>query len=504
MKNSLLLSIFLTIIVSFFIYSSSSVGIMNSVDGPQYALTRAMVDDKSFRINNYLDYVHPDFIFHKENYYSSREPIESLIAIPFYKLAKITSKYLSPPYNNSHPGINFDSKIESATTTINSLSATFSVTVIFLFGYLFTKNIIVSLLSSFAFGLGSLNWAFGGSFVRQPIITFLLLCVLYTQYKIYTFGLKTQLLAFLSLSLGLLFSLERLMLPVILYSILFFIFMYVKKKQFKSCNNIYSLILIFLLFFSISNLFNFIYYGLIFSNPFTSSFKHLNNFEVFSSNVQAFSSPWISIFINLFSYKPIPIGATSPLLQLLPPDNNFSINWLHTKNYLGIFIQSPYLFASFLGLILFFKKNRHFTLYSFFCFATMHILYSKHIGYFSPNNYNTRYFLPMVGILSIFTAYGLCRTCKVINNAMLKKTLYHIFSVLIIFSFRNAILSVFNNFAPHITGENRYIYSTSSTISQTLLNLFPNYKNALFFSFIFLPFFYFVSIRLQKSLIKKK
>ena len=59
-KNKLAIMGMILFVLFFFIYNSGTVGIMNSIDGPQYALTRSLYEDKSLTIDKYTDYISPD------------------------------------------------------------------------------------------------------------------------------------------------------------------------------------------------------------------------------------------------------------------------------------------------------------------------------------------------------------------------------------------------------------------------------------------------------------
>jgi hypothetical protein len=52
---------FALILVVFLAYSATIVGYMNSLDGPQYALTRALAEDQSIEIGKYEKCAWPDY-----------------------------------------------------------------------------------------------------------------------------------------------------------------------------------------------------------------------------------------------------------------------------------------------------------------------------------------------------------------------------------------------------------------------------------------------------------
>ncbi len=479
----------LLLIIFFFIFLSSSVGLMNSVDSPQYRLTQSIVDYHSFNIDKNTKYIYPDYIFYNNHYYSSREPTESLMAIPFYMGAKLLSKFAYSPYDGNNPGIDKNSKVESLTISLNALCAALSVLIIFYFGLLTTKHLVISNLSAISYGLGSLIWCYGGTFQRQSELSFLislyfvlLFLFLLKQYQ------SKKIYFFLGILIGLSVALDR------TWSVIIFLTLPVIYS--KSVNHKYVFWYLFGLL--LTNFPSLVYYYVIFNNPFTSSFSHLNEFPLFTSFKQAFSSPLVSVVVNLFSFGPIPKWATSPLLwnpSLSSGHLNFSVNYATIYPYKGIFMQSPYLYIAIISLLTTLRKNNFSRLVAV-CMAVMTIVYSKLVGYWNPNNYNTRYFLPIVAVLSMYFPLSISYL-----NSKIKLPYKHIFYSILLIVISTSIYfgysALLSNYGPHITGEHRYI--PTNNLNELITNLFPNYRNALLLSAIFLPLFLIISASLNKK-----
>ena len=97
------------------IYFSSTVGISNSQDGPDYALTRAAVEHRTTRIDAYPQWISPDYARVNGHVFAKRSPGFSLLGVPFYVLALAFHGIATAPYHWQHQGINHDSPTEALT-----------------------------------------------------------------------------------------------------------------------------------------------------------------------------------------------------------------------------------------------------------------------------------------------------------------------------------------------------------------------------------------------------
>jgi hypothetical protein len=102
-------------------YFSTAVGVMNSMDGPQYALTRAIVEKHTFSLNGY-DWIYPDWALVDGKQYSQRSPGISLLAVPLYLYSHALTGHLAPPHlvQNTR-GITAESPLEAMTYGLVSL-----------------------------------------------------------------------------------------------------------------------------------------------------------------------------------------------------------------------------------------------------------------------------------------------------------------------------------------------------------------------------------------------
>jgi hypothetical protein len=173
---------FLVYLTTFLLIGSTLVGVMNSGDGTQFALTKSLAEDQTIFIDKYRRYTfNTDFAIGRNGHIvSDREPGQSVVAVPFYYLGRALSPLLTRPYDTTRPDVPDSSKLEAFTYL--------AVTVIVALGlaraYDLMRDLGVSVGSAsttcLLIAFGTLMWKYSSSFVRQPAVgIFLLLMVLH-------------------------------------------------------------------------------------------------------------------------------------------------------------------------------------------------------------------------------------------------------------------------------------------------------------------------------------
>lgn len=498
------------------IYFSSTVGIMNSVDAPQYALTKSIVDDHQFNIDKYSQYINPDFAYYNGHYYSLRSPTESLLAIPFYLFAKLVTPISSAPYLGNHLGINSESNMEAMTVLYNSSFGALSIVVLYLISLSLTKSKLASIVNAIAFGLGTLIWKYSGSFQRHSVIVFFL--ILGFLFMLHYLKKKKNIYLFLTgLSLGFCISLDNVFIFVLPFIFIPSLFINFSKNLHFNIKHIIFLFLVFSFAVFLPNLINTIYLQLIFGKVLANPAQYSQTQWFYKNLNYVFTTPLFpSLFINLFSNGPIPYNAISSLVWSNPELIKIqSANYALIYTYKGVFTISPYLFFSLIGFLYLFKKNFIYALEVILTALAILIIYSKFMGFYSPNSYDIRYFTPVAILLSLPFSLTLINIKK-IKNKFLKSTIFLILSISIVFSIINGYISNISNYAPHITGEHRFLTSmlqpTNSVsalinnISLIMYNGFPNIYNINILIFTYFPALllcHLVFIKLKKYLLKK-
>jgi hypothetical protein len=487
------------------IFSATSVGTMNSVDAPQYALTRALSDKYQTNIDDYSQYIYPDYATFDGKIYSEREPGLSFLAIPNYLYAKIVQSFAYFPYNDiNHPGITPDSTVEAITYGLTSGYAALSVVLIFLICRTLNYSFRASMIGAISLGLGSLLWKYSSSFVRQPLATTIML---FLHYMLLRYKFSRKWYAVFGFFVGFLFITDH-------FSILFIlslcIIAFVQIQEWSKTKIVVSLIglmipiSIFLLYNTVS-----------FNNPFTSP-RQFSNLPILRNpkNIFIANLAW-TIPLNLFSNFQIPPEALSYFGQKENDYNAKTTNFWATRHiYKGIFIQSPYLILGIFGLFILRKKS----LTARIIATTIAYLLPVSAMYFfyNPTAYDTRYVLPVVGLLTIGVAPAIDYLTNIRHN-YLRFVIYFIISVLFLLSIFQNTISAITHFAPHVTGEVRFSFDLLYTpayqapniyrnIYILFQNLFPNiYNSPIIFSYyIFILAIYLCFRYIIQTLQKKK
>src|SRR5450756_2095910 len=102
-------------------YFASTVGIMNSGDGPEYALTQAIVEEHTTEIDDFIRWSWPDYALVNGHMYTKRPPGLSFLAIPFYVIAKTLIPISNYPYTNQDIGLNEESQVETLTMVLPTI-----------------------------------------------------------------------------------------------------------------------------------------------------------------------------------------------------------------------------------------------------------------------------------------------------------------------------------------------------------------------------------------------
>lgn len=430
------------------IFFCSTVGVMNSVDAPQYAVTQAMVQRRVTYINEFAQYIWPDFAEHDGKLYSEREIGLSLLAIPPYILARSLTSYSVPPYGSvNYPGITWESTTEALTYGFMSFVPAIGLVFFFYIARHLRTSIHLSLLSTIAVGLGTLYWRYSSSFVRQPFIAagylFLIFMMFsakkYQTYKPIVIGLVTGFLI-ISDHVGTIAAVVLALGCIIAYRTHF-------RQFFK----------LFILFVSVPILYFFLYNYISFHHILVTS-RQYSRIPAIRDPRNVFIATPNSLFFNLFSLEPLPQSSLDYLQRFPDIYTEFKANmqWASFHQYKGILIQSPFLFAALFGFIFIGKENRRNILFILTAAVLYFIPGSLLFVYYNPTAYDTRYVLPVAVLLSI----GLPVILEKLKNA--RSTLFHhlgndIVFILIGLSVLFGWESEITNFAPHITGETRLL-----------------------------------------------
>jgi hypothetical protein len=147
--------LFILLILITIIYLKSAQGITDSNSGSSYALVKALAEDKSLKINNYLKYTkHIDYAKFNGNFYTDRPPGMAFFALPFYKL-----------------GLNV--------TYLSAIAGTVSTGIVFLITELLTNSSSIAFIVGCVFAFCTINWRYSTLFFIHSLGTCLVLSGVY-------------------------------------------------------------------------------------------------------------------------------------------------------------------------------------------------------------------------------------------------------------------------------------------------------------------------------------
>jgi hypothetical protein len=338
----------------------------SSVERGRYALTRAMVEQHTFRIDSYKDFSYPDVSVRGGHYYSRFPAGMPVLMIPIHSFA-LTIKNIDPKV------INF--------AFLGLLSA-IAIGLLYFLGVTNQFSRLLSLFISFCFAFSTLIFSFAGGFWSHTISLFFItiILLLFSQY------LKTKkniLVFFIALFFGVALSIDfpnAIILSPILMYILFTNYKVNMQKLFTA---------IFLLLFPIGIILGGIgvYNTISFGSPLA-----IGQSSKFSVGTKLHTT-----FIPMHEWNAKGVFDERRLFQ-----------GLYTQLFSeqrGLLMFSPILLLALLGIIPFFKEKKDFAIISLSVFAITILFYSVWQDYWGGWSYGPRYLIAAIPFLFLPTLY---------------------------------------------------------------------------------------------------
>lgn len=443
---------------------------MNSLDGSQYALTKSIVDDKTFKIDNNFHWTYAtDYATVNNHYYLDREPGLPILATPFYLISKITSYFAVSLYGGYNRHINLDSLIQAFTYLATAVYGALGIVIMYKLCLTFKCSPLSAFLTAIIMGFGTLFWKYSASFFREPVFTTFFLLSIYILIKIKIPAKKIKLGLFLAgISLGTSILIDYSKFFIVPFFIIYLFYLKKSKQINLKLISFYFYGLLIPLFFI------FYYNFIIFQNPFANPHLYKSYVSWMNNPENLFKTPLIpGIITNLFNN-----GSINP--QLLEfywsnPQISYQMGavWATIWNYKGIFIQTPVLFLSIFGWLIFIKKFRNEALLILISGIFILAINSKLTIFWAGISYDTRYFIPVSIMFLMGLPFFLDKVFK-IKNKIIKIFAVALFLDLSIISIFNGWNSNLTNFAPHVTGEHRFYWESLAQPFWNLNNLYPN------------------------------
>ena len=501
----------------FTIFFISSVGISNTIDGPQYFTTEMILQNGNVNLVPAKKYAH----FYSANdvsnvgnkIFSVRGYSHSIYTFPLHILARGMEPLVDT--NNFPKNISGDKNFKHELLTC-SIFALFSILGLF---FLFKSIKNSTQLNGLAYliiiftAFGTYIWKYSAFYVRQGILVFIFGFTIFAFQKYFSYG-KGRLLLFFAIAFHA--SLYGFDLPgfgAFILSILFVFAAYLISRYFtlkklrgigiefvKILKDNITGTLIFTIVVLINILLNYI---------FLNSFTYIQTVKLFENNKSfggllsfATGTPiFPTIWWILFGGTPLPLESLSHLVINEEFISLFSVRNAMKYNFFGIFFISPFLLYMFLPsftLISDLKDNtkntthtflaklfdkRNFTIIFCMVYSLAYFLISvKNFAFYAANSFDIRYFYPIVLFFAYLTAQSLNKLIQLGYN---RKLFIFVFIMPGFFSLIIGAIGMTNAYGPYMSEERRIwveIYDFIKVFSlqkNALLNaLFPNRHNA--------------------------
>lgn len=163
-----------------------------------------------------------------------------------------------------------------------------------------------------------------------------------------------------------------------------------------------------------------------------------------------------------------------------------SLPFIKAAYFLGIFTWLPY---AWFGLGVFLRMHRKYLPLLVYCslmFCLNVIATTKKLGFWGGNQYDVRYFYPLILFPGIFIVLGLQTVYTRFSGLRHRVFFLSLFLLLMFSSFRIGWVGVLNNFQPAVHGENKVTVNVMTargilhryTLSTPLTATFMNKRNA--------------------------
>ncbi len=241
--------LYLILFAMSFLYFISSAYITNSNDGSHFALISSIVENRTIKINNFINYTKMmDYAVKNGNYYSDRVPGTAFLGVPFYVFGKIVYKI-----DINHFLSNYTNIKEVFVIFLPNLAGIIVLLYLFKLFIFFGASFRESMFLVFVFSLGTPIW-FEATHLFSHIIS--MAAVFLAAYyaleikKVGNYNSKYLILISILLALASIIEIQN-----ILFLIVFLIYFLISKKI--NIKNIFNkhfiklLILLVLIFISI-------------------------------------------------------------------------------------------------------------------------------------------------------------------------------------------------------------------------------------------------------------
>jgi len=339
------------------------------------SLTRAIIHHASFKIDYYredaneMDFVNTgDWAFYRGHYYSNKSPGLSFLAVPFFALAEYCLHAVIP--RDPERQVLFSAYVSTVCTTA-FLSALLALLIFHVFHHFFQLSIRDAFVLTLFYGFGTIAFSYSTTFYcHQPaafcsFLSFVLIMHV-RQGTVHNKRLQVLLAGFCAAS-AVLFEPSAVLLLVAVFTYLVW------------CKGTRKYFTLFLLGCVPPGIVQCAYNSICFGHPLASSYSYANDVVMWKVEGRLFGVP-----------------GPKRLLQLL-----FS-------PYRGLFVSSPILLMSFIGMVFSFKAKR-WRAEAMLCSgaALLFILFiASFYAWHGGSAIGPRYLLPVVPFIFLLTVFS--------------------------------------------------------------------------------------------------
>lgn len=472
MKYTLTSFLFFTLLLC--IYTASAVGIINSVDTPQYFTAEALIqhrdiDMKPFEKDPHY-FVKPDFFYQGAQVLNVRGYLFSMLMIPLHAGAFLLKSLLVTqdfPTEIIVPRFTY----ELALTMLYTFLSATGVLMIFATIHKVTKNLLLTCAVSLGVGLGTFIWKYSSFYTRHGFSVFAL--------GLFTLGIaylsqsnsrqKAGIISFgMGILHGLLFGIDQILfIAITVFCLMVAIAQLLKGSlHFHIHKRLYALSLtVAVLYVVLGNIY-------FYNSPLPSFVQKWDTlYAVLGSKTDMFvtSAPVIPVLkAALFNIGPLPHTAFIHFDKYPEIYTLLGVSHAETIDFYGMFVISPFLLFGFL-IILFpkvWKKHLPIVSFSFVVFILGMAGSAKIFGFWGGNQYDIRYFYQYSILLGVPTALVIKHIWDLRTGDYFRFLSYiaiSLFILLLVYSLGMGWLGVINMYKPALTGERR-IWLTLHTI----------------------------------------
>lgn len=435
------------------LYFATTSGITCSNDGSHYALTRALAEEARFSIGNYDDYAEGNDIARREGQlYSDRPPGTALVASGFYQLGGLLPEPLVPlpsRHDAGNPRLLY-------TMLVPVLGGAATLGLVYLILRRLDVSIVGALTGVAALGLGTVHWKYSTVLFSHALSAFLVMVAVYLSLRL---AQGVQRPRHLSTVIGFVvgsavlveYSNALLVLAIALY-----LWLTAEGKPFpRKAARIGLFALGGLLPAAFLGYYNTVNFG----SPFSLSYDYAINY------------PWAGNLVETFSF-PIGRGLRAMLYW------GAGGGWCNPTCYnQGVFLLSPVLLLSLVGVLPFFRRAPRFASLSLGLFLIYLVVFSKHRT-FHGFTADSRYLTPFLGLWVLPLAFCSSIIDRADGPNPWRAIVSLAFYGLLFVSLRNAFLHIGTSYNYGLDlGRLSNLVSSPANWSYLLSSVFPNAAN---------------------------